>query len=277
MRKKTWACVLLGICTLLIANSSSIDPTNATAYAGTNSLLKQGDRMYAILHFFGQAKDTDLVAIEVGSKDGLVEESVLKSYRASPVNSKTGEASGQVWIETGTLKAVQVEETYSIAKIVVQGSAASRAVFTKFPGVMAGDMAKIPDVKVEPRQMIAPTISFDYRELFDDPKALPYTYELSENGIKRLREAAEEFAHMRLSLLLIEGYTDANGPAEQNQIESYQRAATVRQFFINDLGFDEERTVGVGFGENAVSQDTQVPEYNAKERRVVIKAMASQE
>jgi len=237
-------------------------------FADINPTYGPKDKFFKVLYYASLEQDCDLVVINVGKKDGLNDESVLKSYRPGKNN---------MMIETGTMKALQVEESYTVAQIVVNGSSASKALFPKFPGVMAGDLAKIPDIRITPNQMLAPTISFEYRSLFDDPKALPYTYELSEAGMRKLRDASNELAHMRLSLLMVEGYTDAAGPSEQNQIESYQRAAAVRQFLINELGFDEERTVAVGFGETAISEDSQVPEYSAKQRKIVLKTLSSQD
>lgn len=226
------------------------------------------DKYFKILYYASLEQDSDLVVINVGKKDGLNEESVLKSFRPSKNN---------IMIETGTLKAVQVEDDFTVAQITTQGSPASRSLFPKFPGIMAGDLTKIPDIRITPNQVLAPTLTFEYRSLFEDPKALPHTYELSEKGMQKLTDAIPELANMKLSLLMIEGYTDAAGSSEQNQIESYQRAAAVRQFLISELGFDEERTVAVGFGESAVSEDSQVPEYSAKQRKIVLKTLSSQD
>ena len=69
------------------------------------------------------------------------------------------------------------------------------------------------------------------------------SFELSHDGIARLREAARTYASARIGLLMVEGYTDAAGPTGANQVESYQRALTVRQFLIDDMGFDPDRVL----------------------------------
>ena len=63
------------------------------------------------------------------------------------------------------------------------------------------------------------------------------------------------------------------GTAEQNQIESYQRALTVRQFIIDDLGFDESRVTAIGLGETEAISEVILPGNADRSRRIVLKVV----
>ena len=72
---------------------------------------------------------------------------------------------------------------------------------------------------------------------------------------------------------MIEGHTDQNGSSSDNQIESYQRALTIRQFIIDELNMDENRIIAVGFGESEIIDDSYVAGYRQNNRRIVFKTV----
>jgi len=139
--------------------------------------------------------------------------------------------------------------------------------------VMSGDRAQIEHVSVARRQAIVPTLTLSYFDIFADPQGTPSTFELKPEGRRKLEAAARVFAGARLSLLMVEGYTDHNGPANENQVESYQRALTVRQYLIDELGFDPKRVVAIGYGEAEPADPTLVQGYVEANRRIVLKAI----
>jgi chemotaxis protein MotB len=96
---------------------------------------------------------------------------------------------------------------------------------------------------------------------------------LSRQGVKKLREAARVYSNARLSLLMVEGYTDHKGPTAVNQVESYQRAMTVRQFLIDDMGFDPDRVLAIGYGESEQVDGKMAPGFEVANRRIVLKAV----
>ena len=122
-------------------------------------------------------------------------------------------------------------------------------------------------------QSILPQVSLSYGDLFIDPKAHPQTFELKAAALEMLKAQTQGFAESRVPLLMIEGYTDHNGSQADNQVESYQRAMTIRQHLIDDLGFDENRVVAIGYGESELADTSMTPGYAQVNRRIVIKAI----
>lgn len=230
--------------------------------------------VFKVLQFLDTAKEGNLVIIEVGAATGVVVGTVFKSYRPTKKGQIAG-TDGQLLVETGRMKAVDVQERFTVALVEQQGSAMADAFFPKFPGVMVGDIATVQRVSLSRRQVVSPTATLSYFGLFEQPKAQPQNFELRRQGIEKLRDAAKQFAEARVSMLMVEGYTDRNGTASANQIESYQRAMTVRQFLIDELGFDENRVVAVGYGEAEPVDTGSAPGYVEANRRIVLKAVVA--
>jgi outer membrane protein OmpA-like peptidoglycan-associated protein len=199
---------------------------------------------------------------------------VLKIFRASRVHPDGSAASRPLWVETGRVKVVEAQESHVVAEVLSQGSTLATALFPKFPDLMAGDLATPQRIAVARRQSVLPTSSLTYAELFEDPKAQPGSFEMTGDGEAKLRALAQPFAGARLAMLMVEGYTDEAGPAAANQVESYQRAMTVRQFLIDRLGFDARRVVAVGFGEAEPLDPSLAPGAATANRRIVLKAVA---
>ena len=137
---------------------------------------------------------------------------------------------------------------------------------------MAGDFVKEKRVSLRAVSRLLPSAAVPYHGLFADPKGNPSNFELTEAGKNELREAARPFATARVGILFVQGYTDQNGPSEVNQIESYQRALTVRQFLVSELKFDPNRVVAIGMGEQEPVVADYVPGYRRANRRIVLKA-----
>jgi outer membrane protein OmpA-like peptidoglycan-associated protein len=255
-------------------------PTSAAASAWHDWQNVEEPAAYKVLQFLDSSEQANLVLITAGTKERVLLGTVFKTYRSSPAPRLSGDdrsvkpgVTRGLWIETGRLKVIDVQEDYSVAEIVQQSSAVAKALFTKFPGVMAGDLAVAQRQTIVARQAVTPTTILSYNKLFVDPKSTPQTFELSAAGVEILREAAAAFATAKLSLLMVEGYTDTNGPSDANQVESYQRALTVRQYLVDEFGFDGDRVVAVGFGEGEQVDVTNAPGYVEANRRIVIKAV----
>ncbi len=230
--------------------------------------------VFKVLQFLDAPKDGSLVILEAGADSGVVAGTVFKSYRPTKKGQIAG-TDGQLLVETGRLKAVDVQEKFTVAVVEKQGSAMADAFFPKFPGVMVGDLATVQRVSLSRRQVVSPSATVSYFGLFEEPKAQPQSFELRRQGIEKLRDLAKQFAGARVSMLMVEGYTDRNGQASANQIESYQRAMTVRQLLIDEMGFDESRVVAVGFGEAEPVDTGSAPGYIEANRRIVLKAVVA--
>lgn len=240
---------------LVAARATASSPVEASM-AGTG---------YRVLQYLSSADGGDLVLLEMG-RGSLLSGETLRAYRLA-------QQTRPVWVETGRLKVLEVQADVALAKIEAQGSALASALFPKFPEMMAGDIAFVPKVTLVHKQAISPVVTLRYSELFEDPKAGPATFELKADGFEQLKEAAKAFGGDRLATLMVEGYTDHNGPASANQVESYQRALTVRQFLVDVLGFDPKRVVAIGYGEAEPVDAAFGPSYIDINRRIVLKAL----
>ncbi|MFN3202453.1 MAG: OmpA family protein [Bradymonadia bacterium] len=91
-------------------------------------------------------------------------------------------------------------------------------------------------------------------------------------GTQSVMQAAGDLlqASPEVELVLIEGHTDATGPADYNQRLSEARASAVREALIRH-GVAPERLVAYGFGETRPAQSNQRASGRQRNRRVVIR------
>ena len=223
-----------------------------------------------VLQFLDGDQEEPLVMIEGGHQAGTLEGEIFYTVRSSNPRQT---ATVPNWIETSRLKVVEVRNTFTIAKVTGDTTSLSRALFPQFPGVMTGDLVVRQKVKLQKRQTLLPATTLTYQNLFQDPGAAPRSFELHTEGSSYLSSQAAVFGEAKLSLLIVEGHTDSAGNSADNQIESYQRALTVRQFLIDDLGFDEQRVVAIGYGEAELTDPSMAPDATTANRRIVLKAV----
>lgn len=210
---------------------------------------------------------SSLVALIDGGLDrGMLPGTILKAQR--PYISVLGISE---YIPIALLKTLEVRETYTIAEVVTNGSLDSQVHFSDYPELMVGDRAEAEAINIASRTQLLPTISLSYNKLFVDPKGNPSSFELSSAGRQLLIDKGQTFVQVRAPLLLVEGYTDGQGDRSANQMESYQRALTVRQTLIDELGMDPDRIVAIGMGESEDPQDANLPGAQDEARRVIIK------
>ena len=225
-----------------------------------------GDGGYKIKGYLSTGADARHVVIEAGRQSGVTSGEIFRAVRPS----KAGITAP---VETGLLKVIAVHEQESIAEVISQGTDQSAAIYGALSDVMAGDIALAQRIVIARAKVLAPEIVVRYSAIFDDPKAHPGTYEFTLAGRDELRKVAERMASMKAGMLMIEGHTDQKGDSEQNQIESYQRALTVRQFMIDELGFDETRITAIGLGESEPISDVILPGNADRSRRIVLKVV----
>jgi len=174
-------------------------------------------------------------------------------------------------INVGLVKATSITGSYVLAEVINEGTTQSHYFFPDYPGIMVGDQVQPKSLVIERNVQLTPSKSLSYFDLFIDPRRDPNSFELSEDGKELLRDMASTYGSMRVPMMLIEGHTDPQGPANANQVESYQRALTVHQFLIEELGFDRNRLVAVGLGESEPLPEPYLPDHERKARRIVIK------
>ncbi len=210
--------------------------------------------------------------VSVNHAASFPEGSVLYVYRQDLDSS-------QVPIETGKIKILRTTAGIAVAEVLEDGSPLSRKVFPQFPGIMAGDPVTLPNLLVARSQQALPERELLYRDLFVAPAAHEQNYALSEAGMAKLREFATQLGGGYFSQLLVEGFTDESGDWNENQLESYQRALTVRSFLVEVLKFDPERVLAVGQGEAGLSNSSHIPGpgYEDQNRRIALRVLTAPE
>lgn len=235
------------------------------AMAAAPGMAAQG--AFKIRGYLGTGSEARHVLVEAGRKSGVSSGEVFRAVRPAGRGVATP-------VETGLIKVIAVHEDESIAEVIHQGTPESQAVYGPFSEVMAGDLAMAQRIAIAKSKVLTPEVALTYGSLFDDPKSHPETFELTLGGKTKLRDAAERFAAFKVGMLIVEGHTDQKGSSDQNQIESYQRALTVRQYLIDELGFDEARVTAIGLGESEPMSDVILPGNSERARRIVLKVVA---
>ncbi|MEY4630606.1 MAG: OmpA family [Pseudomonadota bacterium] len=183
------------------------------------------------------------------------------------------QTAGRVEFSTGQLKVTHVDGARAIATIEVDGAEASASVLGRFNKVMSGDAIRPLARNIHPRLAITGEVSLNYNELFVDPNSGSLTLELSAAGREALSGALKSLGAVRASMVAVQGFTDHGGDAEANQVESYERALTVKRFMIETLGFDSERVQAFGLGEREAVDTSHLAGAADKNRRIVIKVL----
>lgn len=221
---------------------------------------------YRIKGYLSSGEDARHVILDAGRTSGVTSGEVFRAVRPARGGMNTP-------IETGLLKVIAVHENESIAEVTQQGTSQSTAIFGGYADVMAGDVAMGQRISIVRAKALAPEVTIKFSQLFDDPKGQPTTFELTPGGREQLRTVALEVASIKAGMLMIEGHTDQKGDSEQNQIETYQRALTIRQYLIDELGFDENRVTAIGLGESEPISDVILPGNADRSRRIVLKVV----
>ncbi|MCX6128783.1 MAG: OmpA family protein [Proteobacteria bacterium] len=220
-----------------------------------------------ILRIRQQGKHID-VLLSGGIKDGLLPGTKLEARRLyQPFTPDTQTR----WIPTALLQALEVRESYTLARVTEDGSADSILHFPEAPGLMVGDRAEPRDLQISQTIRILPTRVLTYESLFIDPKMLPTSFELSPAGRLLLIDQARVLMASHSPLLFVEGHTDPQGDSQSNQIESYQRALTVRQVLIDEFRLDPKRVIAIGMGESEGLDEPYLPGRTEEARRIVLK------
>lgn len=232
-----------------------------------NARASQNQEKPQVLFFLSEQKE-DLVMVNLGADHGLKNGSVLKSFRYAQ-DKKYG-----LKIVTGKLKIDSVAKGFAVAQVIKDGSKRSQQYFEHHAGVMAGDFLELPNYKIKQILHTLPELNFKYSNIFEQPKKSPGSYELSDAGKNHLHKALAIFKDKKVSTIMIKGYTDEEGPAKENQIESYHRAQTVRLYLINELGFEPSRVVAVGMGEQELMNTKNTYDSYNQNRRITINAIS---
>ncbi|MFK7826541.1 MAG: OmpA family protein [Oligoflexales bacterium] len=210
-----------------------------------------------------------LVYIALGSSHHIKSGTVLNTYRRLNLGKEISK------FRSGQIKVTQLIGSYAVAKVINQQELPYDTNYSSYHGVMAGDLIEAPSYMVKKVIHSLPELDIPYFKLFTEPKARPTNIELSDSGKEFLINAMKVFGSRKVSHIFISGYTGREGKTESNQVESYQRALTIRQYLITHLGFDPNRLTAIGMGETALKDPSNVSGHSQANRRIVIKANTS--
>ncbi len=104
---------------------------------------------------------------------------------------------------------------------------------------------------------------------FDSDRILPKSYALLDKVAQVIVE------HTEIPKILVEGHTDADGPAAYNLTLSDRRAKSVMRYLIA-AGVEPERLLAEGFGESAPIESNASEAGKAKNRRVEFKIVEAE-
>lgn len=240
----------------------------------TSAAAKEDSNHFQITQFLDPGGDGSVVVINAGKNAGIIDGAVFEAFRIQQPHEVFKDVlSPPVSVSTGELKAFAVYEDYTLARVTIDSTPMAKAMFPKFPGIMAGDIVRERQVALQAKQAITPKLEIPYDKIFVDPHPMPGTFEISVNGRAQLKAAGSAFAAAHVGSLVVVGHTDQNGPSDANQVESYQRAVTVRQFLLTELGFDPERVIALGLGEAEPKQTGYAPGFRAENRRIELKVV----
>ena len=223
-----------------------------------------GKQAFKIVQFL-QTKEP-IALISAGKEHGIVSGATFFSYRQNDPSITGGTAH---WIKTGKWKALHVDKTYTYAQLISPAGDMAKAFFPKHPDAMEGDTVREVRYKIVKNPIMTPTSTLTYADLFEDPKADPISFELTEEGKERLKRVAKRYRNLHVPLLMIGAYTGQSGSAQDNQVESYQRALTIRHFLTEELGFEKSRVVAIGYGETEPLDENHLSGSEDANRRVV--------
>lgn len=230
------------------------------------SVSSEGSRLWRVGYFLNP-HDDKFVMVNVGSEQGLSVGLVLNSYRFHLAS----EDDALPFVLTGKMKVRQLDRNTAIAEVMERGSDLSKSVFPDYPEIMAGDLLSLPTIVLSRKESVSRVLTLPFFDLFTDPQGDPQTYELSAAGHTRLAEVTAEFGPDQSGILLVKAYTDDEGSKERNQVESHQRALTIKQALVSAWQFDEERIVAIGIGERSPIEPNQIPGQEKYNRRIELK------
>ncbi len=213
-------------------------------------------------------KQGDAIMAVIDSPEGLISGELVEAQRLV----HQGSESRPIWVTTGVLKVAELRPNYALASAQEDSTYDSSIYFKSQPGIMVGDRVVSQAPRIIANIKLLPTVTIPYKELFLDPKSFPLSFELSEEGMETLKAKARVFVEARVGSLIVEAHTDSEGSREANQMESYQRALTIRQVLIDELALDPERVLAVGLGESEPLQEQHLPGKKDQARRIILKA-----
>lgn len=185
--------------------------------------------------------------VSMGRTHGLKSGTILNVYRDKQIDDETGGTTIRTTVFVGQLTAIQVQDTYCVARLKTLASSADP--LRERDAILVGDHV-LPVFVIQGEQLFAK----------GSGTFLP-------GAIKFLEEAATFIKTHHPTRALIEGHTDNDGTPAYNLKLSEVRAAAVRDYLINQAKIDGQVLFPVGCGESRPIAPNDSPQGQAMNRR----------
>ncbi len=188
--------------------------------------------------------------VKIGSEEGIQVGTIMNVYREKEIQADFGNFKIQTKQFIGRMKAFDVKPKYTVGRVVELAS--------------YSDPHRERDaVLVE--DYVQPVFVVESQNLFDQGSST-----LRPEAIRELDRAAAFIKRFRPTKVRIEGHTDNTGDEDINLTISEDRASSVRDYLVNQGGFDQNLFIPVGYGESKPITSNDTPEGQRKNRRFEI-------
>ena len=188
--------------------------------------------------------------VKIGTEEGIQIGTVMIVYRDKEIESDFGNFKIKTTAFIGLMKAVEVQSEYSVGRVIELAS--------------YSDPHRDRDA-VLVKDYVQPVFVVKSENLFDIGSNT-----LRPEAIRQLERGSNFIKRFRPTRVRIQGHTDSSGDEDYNLELSQQRADSVRDYLVNQSGFDENLFITVGYGESKPIASNDTPEGQLKNRRFEI-------
>lgn len=246
-------------------------PKKPAAATGGNWIVTYSDLMTLLLCFFvmlyasagtgasgGDAGILRRISASVGNSIGIP---MLDNNSSFSVGSLLG--SGITYMPSLSEEAQSAKDAYEKSQQNIKDMT------TNFKTYFADNAQLSEQVEIESGSTYV-KLSFKEGILFDKGSA-----QVKRTAVDILDLISAELKHYPENYINIEGHTDSDpintAKYKDNWALSFDRAAEVGRYFINEKGIDPRRVIAIGYGEHAPLAPNDTEDNKAKNRRVEIK------
>ena len=240
-------------------------PATQLATADLDTAKKSLDRAEASFKEDGDTAEVKDMAYAAG-RIAEIAEARARTTQANQLKEQTN--ASQHANEVNQAQVTSAELVKTKGQLAVQGQALAteqerRAEAERRAAQAAADLAKFASVKQDPVRGMVITLSGGV--LFESAKWM-----LLPAAQTKLNDVAEALTKQDVSsAIVVEGHTDSQGTAANNQELSQKRAESVRTYLVS-RGIAADRITAAGFGPSRSIADNASPEGRANNRRVEI-------
>jgi len=189
--------------------------------------------------------------VRITQLDGVQIGTVMNTYRKEEIESDIGSFSVNTVIFVGRMRAVQVDQDYTVCRVTALAEHADP--HRDRNAILVGDY-------------VMPVFVVQSENLFDTGSS-----QLRQEAIIELQRAAKFIKRYNPIKVRVEGHTDAAGDPGVNLDISQARAESVKKYLVDNEGIPDNTLIPVGYGETKpVSPDTDEERHKNRRFEIVI-------